>query len=89
MIVKTIIQAIDQEEKVPYGNLDQRAQRLSSTVVINVESGKVNEDMYSVLTDKTIGDAWLRARVVDMGEGITAYVKVYKWFMGTSGMGLS
>ena len=35
------------------------------------------------------GDACLHVRAFDIGEGITAYVKVYKWFMGTSGMGLS
>ena len=55
-------------------------------MVVHVDLGKLNEDMYSVLMDKTNGDAWLRVRAVDMGEGITAYVKVYKRFMGTGGM---
>ena len=58
-------------------------------MVVNVDLGKLNEDMYSVLMDKTNADAWLRVRAVDMGEGVVAYVKVYKWFVGIRGMGRS
>ena len=50
---------------------------------------KLNEDMYAVLMDKTEGDAWLRVRSVDSGNGLEAFVKVYKWCTGTSGQGLS
>ena len=45
--------------------------------------------MYSVLADQTRGAAWLRVKSVDMGEGISAHVKLHKWFMGTSGWGVS
>lgn len=50
---------------------------------------KLNDDMYSVLTDKTEGDAWLRVRSVDSGNGFEAFVKLYRRFTGTSGQGLS
>ena len=49
----------------------------------------LNEDMYSVLMDKTEGEAWQRVKTVRSGRGLEAFVKVYKWFMGTSGQGLS
>ena len=38
--------------------------------------------------DKTIGEAYLTVKPVESGEGIEAFVKRYKWYMGTSGMGL-
>ena len=44
---------------------------------------------YTVLIDRTDGDAWLMVRSMDPGEGITAHAKLYKWCMGTSGVGLS
>ena len=47
------------------------------------------EDMYSVLMDKTEGEAWLRVKSVVSGNGQEAFVKLYKWFTGTSGQGLS
>ena len=54
-----------------------------------VDMSKLNEDMYSVLMDKSEGDAWLRVKSVNSGHGMEAFVKVYKWFMSTSGQGLS
>ena len=50
---------------------------------------QLNEDMYSVLMDKTEGDAWLRVKTVTSGNGLAAFVKIYKWFTGTSGQGMS
>ena len=54
-----------------------------------VDVKTLNEDMYSVLMDKTEGEAWQRVKTVRSGRGLEAFVKVYKWFMGTSGQGLS
>ena len=55
----------------------------------NMYVSQLNEDMYSVLMDRTEGDAWLRVKSVSSGNGLAAFVKVYKWFTGTSGQGLS
>ena len=38
---------------------------------------------------KAEGDAWLRVKAVKSGRGLEAFVRIYKWFAGTSGMGLS
>ena len=52
-----------------------------------MDIGQLNEDMYSVLMDKTEGDAWLRVKAVKSGRGLEAFVRIYKWIAGTSGMG--
>ena len=54
-----------------------------------VDMGSLNEDLYAVLMDKTEGEAWQRVRAVNSGHGLEAFVRIYKWFMGTSGQGLS
>ena len=50
--------------------------------------GQLNEDLFAVLMDKTIGEAYLRVKSVESSEGIQAFVNIYKRYMGTSGMGL-
>ena len=37
---------------------------------------------------KIESEAYFRVKSVEPGEGIEAFIKVFKWFMGTSGMGL-
>ena len=54
-----------------------------------VDVDRLSEDMYSVLVDKTENEAWLRVKSVISGNGLEAFVKLYKWFTGTSGQGLS
>ena len=48
----------------------------------------INEDLFAVLMDKTESEAYFRVKSVDPGNGIEAFVKIVKWFMGTSGLGL-
>ena len=55
----------------------------------NIDIGKLEEDMYYVLTAKCKGEAGLRVASVEPGEGIKAYQKVYLWFSGVSGMALT
>ena len=38
--------------------------------------------------DKTESEAYFRVKSVEPGNGIEAFVKIVKWFMGTSGLGL-
>jgi len=38
--------------------------------------------------DKTESEAYFRVKSLDPGNGIEAFVKIFKWFMSTSGMGL-
>ena len=47
------------------------------------------EGIYYVLVEKTEGDAALRVNSGEPGQGIQAYMRVYLWFSGTTGMALS
>ena len=45
-----------------------------------------SEDLYYVLVEKTEGDAALRVNSGEPGDGIRAYMRVYLWFAGTTGL---
>ena len=49
----------------------------------------MNEDLYVLLTDKTEGEAAIRVRGCSIGDGVEAYMTVYKWYTGTSGQAIS
>ena len=49
---------------------------------------RLNEDLLAVLMGKTESEAYVRVKSVEPGNGIEEFVKIFKWFMGTSGMGL-
>ena len=55
---------------------------------MSIDFGQLKEDLFAVLMDKTFGEAYLRVKSVESGEGIDAFEKIYKRYMGTSGMGL-
>ena len=42
-----------------------------------------------VLTDKTEGEDLTRVRAAAHGKGINAYINMYKWFTGTTGMAIT
>ena len=50
---------------------------------------ELGEKISFVLVDKCEGDARLRIRTKKNGRGILQFIELYKWFMGTSGEGLS
>ncbi len=52
----------------------------------NLNRQVFKEELYVVLIDKAEGEALTRIRGVKEGEGIEAYLAVYKWFTGTTGM---
>jgi hypothetical protein len=45
--------------------------------------------MYCVLVDKTEGEAMIRVKSVEEGQGLLAYQRMYKWFSGTTGLALT
>ena len=53
------------------------------------EMVRAEEDLYYVLIEKTKGEAALRVQSGNPGEGLQAYMKVYLWFAGTTGLALS
>ena len=47
------------------------------------------EGLYYVLVEKTEGEAALRVNSGEPGEGMQAYMRVYLWFAGTTGLALT
>ena len=57
---------------------------------LDITSGdSAAEDLYFVLVEKTEGDAALRVNSGEPGEGLQAYMRVYLWFAGTTGLALT
>ena len=55
-----------------------------------VDLGKTSsESIFYVLVEKTDGDAALRVNSGEPGEGLEAYMRVYLWFAGTTGLALT
>ena len=50
---------------------------------------EASEGLYYVLVEKTEGDAALRVNSGEPGQGIEAYMRVYLWFAGTTGLALT
>ena len=53
-----------------------------------LDAGQVDEDVYAVLKAKAEGEADERMMAVPPGSGLVGYVRLYKWFTGTTGTGL-
>ena len=47
------------------------------------------EGLYILLVDKTEGEASVRPRGRSHGDGVSAYMAIYKWFMGASGQAIT
>ena len=50
---------------------------------------EASENLYCVLVEKTEGDAALRVNSGEQGQGMKAYMRVYLWFAGTTGLALT
>ena len=76
--------------------LDQDRKVLTAEEIESVEgAGEVDlgktssESIFYVLVEKTDGDAALRVNSGEPGEGLEAYMRVYLWFAGTTGLALT
>ena len=50
---------------------------------------KLNQDLYNIIIDKAEGEAYDKVKNLKVGEGLTAYMVLHKWFTDVSGMGLA
>merc|ERR1711974_249866 len=51
---------------------------------------RIDEDMYTVLADKTEGEAASRGiRGCEPGQGVKEYMRIYKWFTSVSGQAVT
>ena len=46
---------------------------------------KFNEDLYAIMVDEAEGEALARVKGCIPGQGVTAYMSVYKWYTVTGG----
>ena len=76
--------------------LDQDRKVLTAQDLDNVDGAddignqaNANEDLYYVLVEKTEGEAALRVNSGEPGEGVQAYMRLYLWFAGTTGLALT
>ncbi len=80
--------------------MDQKNKILSDTgpndevnsilYIAKMDRVKVEEDLYSILVEKTKrgSEAAQRVATVQPGQGILALMKVYAWYAGTTGLAL-
>ena len=64
-------------EKLPTGDIDDWEEWVNDREIVTIDLKRLNEDLFAVLMDKTESEP---------GNRIEAFVKIFKWFMGTSGM---
>ena len=49
----------------------------------------MNEDLYTLLIEKTEGEAALRVKSAGQSNGLEAYRRIYQWFSELTGFGLA
>ena len=86
--MQAIVKALEREDKLPTGDLEEWEEWVSENAEVTTDLNGINEDLFAVLMDKTESEAYFRVKSVEPGNGLEAYVKIVKWFMGTSGIGL-
>ena len=50
---------------------------------------RLTSDMYKILIDKAEGEAYDKIKTVPNGEGMRAYLILYRWFTDVTGVGLA
>ena len=73
--------AIEREEKLPTGDMDDWDEWINDREPVTIDLRRLTEDLFAVPMDNTESEAYLRAKSVDPGNGIEAFVKIFKWFM--------
>ena len=83
--MKSLNRKLDQERKV----LDEIDVEFLDGADQLDDLKRVSEDIYYVLVEKTEGDAGLRVNSGETGEGLNAYMRLYLWFAGITGLALT
>ena len=83
--MKALNRRLDQDRKVLNNEELSTVDRIGDIS----DPGRCSEDLYYVLVEKTEGDAALRVSSGEPGEGLRAYMRVYLWFAGTTGLALT
>ena len=85
VFMENLNRKLDQDRKVMDA---EELNRVEGAAMLN-QHDTCSEDLYYVLVEKTEGDAALRVNSGEPGDGIKAYMRVYLWFAGTTGLALT
>ena len=83
--MRNLNRVLDQDRKV----LTQDELNVIEGALDIGDGDTASESLYYVLVEKTEGDAALRVNSGEPGQGMQAYMRVYLWFAGTTGLALT
>ena len=78
-----VVKAIEREEKLPTGDIEDWEEWVNDREIVTIDLKRLNEDLFAVLMDKTESEAYFRVKSVEPGNGMEAFVTIFKWFIGT------
>ena len=84
-LFKAMMEYVDKEEGGNFEELFRASDGCREMEAEGTMYERMDEDLYTLLMDKTEGEAALRVRGCNPGQGVKAYMVAYKWFMGASG----
>ena len=83
--MRNLNKTLDQDRKVL---TQQEIKDIDGAASVDI-GAEASESLFYVLVEKTDGDAALRVNSGEPGEGLEAYMRVYLWFAGTTGLALT
>ena len=88
-LFECMMEYIDRETGGDFEELFKNSQACADMENAGTKYARIDEDLYTLLMDRTEGEAALRVRGCKPGMGCTAYMTIYKWFMGVSGQAVT
>ena len=88
-IFQYMMEYVDKEKGDGFEEVFKGSQECRDMEAAGTKYERIDEDLYTLLTDRTEGEAALRVRGCRPGMGCRAYMTVYKWFMGVSGQAVT
>ena len=88
-IFQSMMEYVDQERGGNFEEVFKESQEYRDMAAAGTTYERIDEDLYTLLMDRTEGEAALRVRGCRPGMGCKAYMTVYKWFMGVSGQAVT
>ena len=88
-IFQLMMEYVDQERGGNFEELFKAEQHYEDMKQAGTTYERIDEDLYTVLMDRTEGEAALRVRGCRPGMGCKAYMTIYKRFMGVSGQAVT
>ena len=81
---RSMAEYVDQDVTGDFETLFRNTQSCRDMESQGSSYGNISEDLYILLVDKTEGEAMVRLQGCSHGDGVSAYMTIYKWFTGAS-----